>query len=627
MPRCGDLPHIRMLLARRLALGIAAGVHICLLSGAVCHKHGSSTDDGLLNVLVMADIGHPREYQGALTSPYPMEKCADEGSFSLFDGLGDYVVNQGIRPQAAFVLGDVSYVGGDAKALNETRSAFNRYMGGHLSDHMIFPAIGNHDVNYYGCVFPVYGSRCYYGASIEGGLPTYEMSFQHWRENWLANFPGLKNSALTIRPPPSPKSAQHDQLSGGAQHDWLAPLRYNVNLDNRSSVYFIIGLISGSDLVDWNDDTPADSADAMSSVAQAEGVECAFLRDSLSHGRSLGKTVFIYMTHHIKNACQDWSLLQQVDVWMYGHKHLMWQSPHHGAVLAQEQQYYPVRLLLGNGGFDEGLYGAVSFVHVQEAQLDGDRVRLSFDILDTCVGGEPCPSSNMYPPQLFAHCWHKCKNFTGGYDSGGGPRKAINNTRGFGFVLDAPRQRSSVNPPRPPAPFGGSWNVRLGNGTSKSWIGTGDCNNYSPLSSIVCLVPVDSQSNAAVLAIYDAVPGELVSMRLAVVDDIAGPVVRGPSGSRENWLYRDKGFWHLAGDPNDEEIMRPTDGWNFKLKRQRNPSEGWLASDLAWRAGGSLTSDHLIVMAGSDLEVTFHDPPLAEAKAPSLKRVTGELLI
>ena len=39
-------------------------------------------------------------------------------------------------------------------------------------------------------------------------------------------------------------------------------------------------------------------------------LRCQFLRDSLAEGRRLGKTIFIYLTHHLDEGCNDWSVLQ-----------------------------------------------------------------------------------------------------------------------------------------------------------------------------------------------------------------------------------------------------------------------------------------------------------------------------
>lgn len=234
-------------------------------------------------------------------------------------------------------------------------------------------------------------------------------------------------------------------------------------------MYIIAGLISGAHALNWNGDTPAGSIDGMS--VSSLGAECRFLRDSLEHGRKLGKTVFIYATHHAGKACDDWSLLSEVDVWLYGHLHTFWQSVDPGSTVVQERRHYPVQLLIGNGGFDEGDFDVVSFGHIREELVEAtdggaDRVRVHFDIRDTCVSAESsCPSSSLH---VLAHCWTKCKDVAGGYDGGGGPRSALPSEHGFGFTLEAPKlvPRTRDVPPLSRV----AWRLQIGTDNSH-WLG------------------------------------------------------------------------------------------------------------------------------------------------------------
>eukprot|EP00929_Paragymnodinium_shiwhaense_P057058 TRINITY_DN28557_c0_g1_i2.p1 TRINITY_DN28557_c0_g1~~TRINITY_DN28557_c0_g1_i2.p1 ORF type:complete len:261 (+),score=34.06 TRINITY_DN28557_c0_g1_i2:90-872(+) len=236
--------------------------------GCFAELHEAIPQRDMLNVLFMADIGHVREHSHALTSPsIVMGKSVEEGAFSLYDGLADFVLNQGERPDAVLVAGDVGYGGGVDFALGHTKDAFQKYLGGHVPVDSVFPLIGNHDVNYFGCMVPeVVSGRCYYGGRQTLGFSSPDLNFSSWRHNWLTAFPGLTSKAL--------KPASSD-------HDWLAPLRYNLDVKKDSSVYFIMGLISGANEKTWGDDTPKEAREGGVDAAQA-AMECAFLADSLT---------------------------------------------------------------------------------------------------------------------------------------------------------------------------------------------------------------------------------------------------------------------------------------------------------------------------------------------------------
>merc|ERR1719408_662495 len=140
---------------------------------------------------------------------------------------------------------------------------------------------------------------CYFGSKNNGLAPAEDLTYQEWRRNWLQSFPGLHS---TISP---------GKLSAGDA--WEAPLRYNLDIRTVSSVYFIMGLITGSLVTSWGPDAPNAARDGAAGD-EGDEAECSFLRDSLREGRSRGKTVFIYVTHNFASACSDWSLIQQMDV-------------------------------------------------------------------------------------------------------------------------------------------------------------------------------------------------------------------------------------------------------------------------------------------------------------------------
>jgi len=571
----------------------------------LCLAAKAAADDGLLNLIFMADIGHPREHKDQLTTPWPMNKAAFEGSFSLYEGLYDYITRQGAKPTAAVIMGDVAYGGGEVAVNNATRQAMQKYMAGVVPEDRVFVTIGNHDVHFLGCA-AVQVTDCYYGSSVTLEFEaSYQMTFQHWMSSWTTHFPGLLQQS-SISPP------RH-----GDGDPWQAPARYNLNLDAASSVYLIAGLNTGSWRVTWNGDTPVESADAPA-VPQ---VECDFLRDSLAHGRSLGKTVFIYMTHDFNRACSDWELIRQIDVWLYGHKHNQWLSAEPGEVVVQEQRHYPVKLLIGNGGFDEGHIDVVSFGHVTEEVVHKDsmqpRVRLTFRTFDTCVSDQACPSTLI--PAL-PSCWERCKAFPGGFDNGGGPRKAIPSTHNVGFVFEAPQKPPSEPSPAPGDFPKGSWKLRLSQASTSStgtadavWLTVARCPS-SWFSSATCLVPVSTEATATVFSTYDETVDTdgHVSARLAVDSEVRAPVqvssaqqllsmghladgsadigklthnlttMIGLAAAAPPLLTQPAhGFWGVAGE--GVGMMRPSGGYPFTFARQPG---SWQVLGVGWYSSG-----------------------------------------
>merc|ERR1711988_2049538 len=192
-----------------------------------------------------------------------------------------------------------------------------------------------------------------------------------------------------------------------------------------------------------------------------------------------------------------------MDVWIYGHVHNGWQSWPKGSLLVQEKQHYPVRVLIGNGGFDNGFTDAVSFGHIHEEILPGsgtdgeDRVRVHFDIYDACQSTQStCPVTNLAPS---LSCWKHCKDFPGGYDGGGGPRKAVPTKHDMGFVLDAPRKPRPEPSTPPKAPYGrGAWHVEV---PGKGFLGFGFC-GIAILVNKKCLTVVDKE-HAVSFVFYD----------------------------------------------------------------------------------------------------------------------------
>mmetsp|Transcript_54147 Transcript_54147/g.136797 ORF Transcript_54147/g.136797 Transcript_54147/m.136797 type:complete len:743 (-) Transcript_54147:189-2417(-) len=468
----------------------------------------------VLDMLVMADIGHPREYSNGsyLTGPFPMGYGKVEGSFSLYDGIGNYITQQGARPKHVLIAGDVSYGGGTKKVLDALTASFRKCSDGSLPDSVIFPGIGNHDVSYLGCTSTPqllnleHPKTCFYGGETVGIFASsHQMSYTSWVDNWMQAFTGLSGSKVILPPRTTTGTCKTTGgNAGGAEckfpfthlleeyngcitsigysepwcytggsdwgycsttctpeiSSWTAPTRYNLDLNPSSSVYIIVGLIAGAEITYWNGDTPPESVPVGGpSGAQAE---CKFLSDSLNHGKSLGKTVFIYATHWFQEGCTDWSLIQQIDIWLYGHDHNMWQAPLAMGTVVQEQRYFPAAMLLGNGGYDDGQYKYVSFVHLTEEIVEG-RSKVNLKVFDTCKSITKCPSTDN---PNFAQCWHECQDYPDGYNN----RKAVPNTN-FGFTYDAPQsaQGASEHSLNFPA------KLRL----KTKWVALGECASHA----------------------------------------------------------------------------------------------------------------------------------------------------
>lgn len=109
-------------------------------------------------------------------------------------------------------------------------------------------------------------------------------------------------------------------------------------------------------------------------------------------------------------------------------------------MVKQEDLKSPVKLLIGNGGYDEGQTDVVSFGNLREV-VDGDRVKVYFDVYDTCIAEGVCPQKQpapQLPVYSWAHCWTSCMNFDGGVNG----RKATKSKDNYGFMLDAPKVRA-----------------------------------------------------------------------------------------------------------------------------------------------------------------------------------------
>ncbi|CAE7256170.1 RE2 [Symbiodinium natans] len=225
--------------------------------------------------------------------------------------------------------------------------------------------------------------------------------------------------------------------------------------------------------------------------------------------------------------CDDWALIQQLDaprrnaaVWITGHKHFYWQSEPSGSVTAQERRYFPLHMVIGNGGFDEGEIDTaplpaekpseVTLIQASMAQgqarlqcyvddplaavrgtareatdialmmmvafsgggspfpqsLKGglQRVKVHFDVYDTCISADAvCPSLGIGGP----YCWDRCQSIPGGVDGGGGARKATPGKHGTGFVLDAPKTSSDA---RKQKLFESPWRLRVETDDGVTWL-------------------------------------------------------------------------------------------------------------------------------------------------------------
>ncbi|CAE8609346.1 unnamed protein product [Polarella glacialis] len=380
-----------------------------------------STAQLVNEVVYWADFGVARENAADISGdkrnwPLP-QAIKHEGAYSLYEGWQDYTVNQGHEPKALFMLGDIGYAGGTDATLRDVVQAASSYSGNKVSPGMMFPAIGNHDVNGPSGCSTLDLWTCYYGNQVSApgqSKQTPNFQYDEWRQSWLKHFPALQSGSIII-----PK---------GAGAKWAAPLRYNVDLGSDSSVYFIIGLVAGAPRTKWGvgqPDVAVPVSDSLmkgksSSNETGEQLECQFVRDSLEHGRSLSKTVFIYLTHagprpvtSMFSDCDE--VYQQIDVWLFGHEHYLGLSAAPASTVTQEGRkgQPPVRFLLGNGGFDEGLSNVVSFVGMREYR-DGDRVKLYFQAYDTCISATNCPWGTLIPLLQLPSCWTKCLDIPGG---------------------------------------------------------------------------------------------------------------------------------------------------------------------------------------------------------------------
>eukprot|EP00927_Polykrikos_kofoidii_P078589 TRINITY_DN75391_c0_g1_i1.p1 TRINITY_DN75391_c0_g1~~TRINITY_DN75391_c0_g1_i1.p1 ORF type:complete len:603 (-),score=96.68 TRINITY_DN75391_c0_g1_i1:54-1862(-) len=557
----------------------------------------------LLSAFLMADIGHSREHADILTSPWPMNKCALEGAFSLYEGLADYVVNQGVHAQAVFIIGDVSYGGGSVPSNNATRATFQKYLFGTVPADMVFPAIGNHDINYLGCAAQNVVLTCYYGSSELLFEAEYAMTYQDWQASWMEFFPGLNKTGPVVVPPP---------LNDAWEASWTPPTRYNVNLGDDSAVYFIIGLMTGSWQLRWQADTPNANADAMLDEF-GQKLECRFVAASIANARRLGKRIFVYMTHHFDKGCTDWNIMQHIDLWVYGHKHNMWTSTEINETIIQEARHYPARLLIGNGGFDEGHINLVSFAHLTEERIEGDqRVRLNVKVLNTCESAGTCPDNSV---PIFANCWKSCKNVSGGYDGGGGPRKAIPH-KDIVFRIEAPRFGGRTVTPWDCS----SWQLRVrsqhGSG-QKYWLGLSACTGpqfNKMVEKYLCLSAVKNWKDAVSFSMYAASwagynKSRRVVARLAINDDLRAPIVHGILGS----LLKGYGFWEF--DKNGEGRMWPSRAFHFDFFSQGDPAHPpvcmqggvWTIRGFAWNGLNLVTAtDTADEVADEVFDVEFH---------------------
>jgi len=418
------------------------------------------------HVTFWADFGVPRAYghlynEFGIQASFPNGLCLTngEGGFSLYSGFADYVINQGKIPDTLFLLGDNGYLGGMSSSLQYAvnDAGIRKSTDGKLPSSSVFPAIGNHDINGpSGCATGhTEEDLCYYGMKanlVWKAKRDENFGFEEWNHSWFYNFPGLGGGQVVI-----PESTMP-----GVR--WQAPYRYNVDLGDGSVVYFIVGLAAGANLNQWGErmlpvGLPVSkrvmNGDALES-GDMRGVqtECKFLEDSLLHGESLGKRIFVYLTHdgphpvwqmpqRLSEQCEE--NLMKVDVWLFGHEHFMGLSVPHGSTVDQEKRRSakspPVRFLLGNGGYDEGeeMANTVSFVAMEEYHdQKAGRVQLYFQAYDTCVSNINCASPSKIqnwpaPDPIPRTCWRKCIDFSDGYEN----RKALKSINSYAFIYEA----------------------------------------------------------------------------------------------------------------------------------------------------------------------------------------------
>lgn len=222
-------------------------------------------------------------------------------------------------------------------------------------------------------------------------------------------------------------------------------------------------------------------------------------------------------------------------------------------------------------------------------------MRLHFDILDTCkaVAGT-CPSSHISP---IAHCWERCQSVPGGYDGGGGPRRASPSAHKLGFVFEAPLQKRQSNPDGKVY-----WFIHVGNGTKANWLALHTCDAISTRS---CLAGKSHFGRATRFSMYDAVyaaDGRSFTTRLAIDNSLRAPVVKGTVDGRKDLLMENEyGFW----DYHDHGIgrMRPSEGWQFTFTTN---GPAWQVRDVEWKKISTLSGRHeLRLKHGEVLDVEF----------------------
>jgi len=193
-------------------------------------------------------------------------------------------------------------------------------------------------------------------------------------------------------------------------------------------------------------------------------------------------------------------------------------------------------------------------------------------------------------------CWRSCKPFAGGFDNGGGPRKAIESSHGFGFQFDAPVMR--VPAPRK-APWGGSWKLQVSSqNSSQKWLVLGDC-PQSSIAGAACITTGETEDAATIFTFYSAFDDghQNVNVRLAVED-----TVRAPMMTSDMLLYRPAmGFWDFlsVGVTSGHGLMRPTDGFQFDFAKKGD--EAWKLLDVAFESNDQV----LMVVPGCSLSVSF----------------------
>ena len=408
-------------------------------------------------VMYWADFGLPENYKDMIVDIFPIpDGIKKQGAYSLYYGLKDYFLARSGRSNTMFLLGDNGYLGGNENQA-KIADAIEEYSLGKISKDRTFPIIGNHDVNSpsecadremdFGACF--FGDNGFLGNSN----PTKGLDEKEWVRRWLDGFPSLKGGTVVI-----PES--------GSGTNWRTPYRYNIELGQGSSVYYIVGLVAGTKVANFvgpycepncfpYDRRPPPPPPSPETVparleymtpgkdanGEGEQIECNFLRDSIAHGSKMGKKIFIYLTHDGPSpvhsdvtVCPE--VFKKLDIWLYGHMHYMGLSAEPGQRVRQDPETFPVRFLLGNGGFDEGWpndegisENAVSFVTMREYK-ESDRVVLYFQAWDTGISATNCPRKALH---LMNECWQQLLETDGVHG-----RKAIKSKENFHFTFEAP---------------------------------------------------------------------------------------------------------------------------------------------------------------------------------------------